>query len=114
MKFLAGCGLNLLFWLAMLALGIWVLAQARLSFYGAWLLALSIITFLAYGFDKWQSGRKGQPLTDLALHILALLGGFPGGWFGMFFFDNKNKKDDGDIKVVLVVSTILHLLLINR
>jgi len=114
MKFLAGCGLNLLFWLAMIALGIWVLTQAQLSVYGAWLLALSIITFLTYGYDNWQGNRKGQRILPLAFHLLALLGGFLGGWFGMFFFDTKNKKDDRDYKLVLVIGTVLHFLLINR
>ena len=38
--------------------------------------------------------------------MLALLGGFPGGWLGRLVFHNKTQK--GTFTLILIVSTILH------
>jgi uncharacterized membrane protein YsdA (DUF1294 family) len=75
--------------------------------YLIWLAAASVITFGFYGFDKAQSKFGGWRMPEMALHILALVGGFPGGWVGRPVFRHKTQK--GIFTFVLVVSTLLHL-----
>ncbi len=103
--------INILFTILMIALGLWLFQAMALPVYLAWLLTLSIITFLTYGFDKAQSKRKGWRVSEMTLHLLALAGGFMGGWLGMFWFRHKTKH--GIFKVILFGSTVLHLYLIN-
>jgi uncharacterized membrane protein YsdA (DUF1294 family) len=77
-----------------------------LYFYLIWLALVSLITFIAYGLDKSQSKRKGPRVPENALHLLALAGGFMGGWLGRGLFHHKTKKPI--FTFVLVISTLLH------
>ena len=79
-------------------------------YYLFWLAAASVITFLLYGFDKAQSKSGGRRIPEATLHVLALAGGFPGGWAGRSVFRHKTKH--GIFIFVLTVSTLLHLGLI--
>jgi len=63
-----------------------------LQLYLIWLIAASLITFILYGFDKSQSKRKGRRVPEYTLHVLALAGGFMGGWAGRSLFHHKTKK----------------------
>jgi uncharacterized membrane protein YsdA (DUF1294 family) len=77
-----------------------------LSFYWLWLVTLSLLTFGWYGFDKRQAQRGGLRVPELLLHLLALGGGFAGGWLGRTLFHHKTKKSN--FTAVLVFSTLLH------
>jgi uncharacterized membrane protein YsdA (DUF1294 family) len=77
-----------------------------LYYYLLWLAALNLITFILYGFDKAQSKRKGPRIPEKALHLLALAGGFIGGWVGRSVFHHKTKKPM--FIFILVVSTLIH------
>lgn len=75
--------------------------------YLIWLAALSLITFSLYGVDKARSKRKGaRRVPENTLHLLALLGGFIGGWAGRWLFRHKTKK--GIFTFVLILSTVIH------
>jgi len=80
------------------------------SFYWIWLISLSIITFLLYGYDKAQAKIGGTRVPEVVLHGLALLGGFVGGWLGRFAFHHKTRKRS--FTIVLTIATVLHLGLI--
>jgi uncharacterized membrane protein YsdA (DUF1294 family) len=82
----------------------------RWSFYWIWLISLSIITFLLYGYDKAQAKIGGTRVPEVVLHGLALLGGFVGGWLGRFAFHHKTRKMS--FTIVLTIATVLHLGLI--
>jgi len=71
-----------------------------------WVAASSITTFLLYGYDKFQAMRHGLRVPELVLHAMALLGGFLGGWLGMFVFRHKVRKPA--FWAVLAGSTVLH------
>ncbi len=71
-----------------------------------WVAALSMITFLFYGYDKFQAMRQGLRVPERLLHAMALLGGFIGGWFGMLLFRHKLRKQA--FWAVLAGSTVLH------
>jgi uncharacterized membrane protein YsdA (DUF1294 family) len=77
------------------------------QFYWIWLAIASVLTFLLYGFDKAQSKKRGWRVPEVLLHVLALSGGFPGGWAGRSVFRHKTQK--GFFVFVLVVSTAIHL-----
>lgn len=81
-----------------------------LKFYLIWLAVASVTTFILYGFDKARSKQKGAwRIPEATLHLLALVGGFPGGWAGRSVFRHKTQK--GFFLFVLTVSTIIHLAL---
>lgn len=72
-----------------------------------WILAVSLVTFILYGYDKTQARLGGGRVPEIVLHGLALAGGFLGGWLGRWIFRHKTRKPA--FTVVLTVSTILWL-----
>lgn len=78
--------------------------------YWVWLATTSIVTFILYGYDKNQARSGGTRVPEAILHSMALFGGFLGGWLGMFFFHHKTRKPI--FKIILGISTILHVLII--
>lgn len=78
--------------------------------YLIWLAAASGVTFLLYGFDKAKSKTGGRRVPEIALHGMALSGGFIGGWIGRQIFRHKTQK--GFFAFVLTFSTAIHLGLI--
>jgi len=97
--------------LALIAAGyIWVtypILQNHL--YLVWLIASGIITFLFYGYDKFQAWRGGTRVPENLLHLLALFGGWGGGWAGMYLF--WHKINSSAFGAVLLIATIIHLAL---
>lgn len=81
--------------------------QQQWHWYWVWIVTLSAVTFFWYGFDKGQSKRAGLRVPEIVLHLLALAGGFPGGWLGRLFFHHKTRK--GSFTIILVLATVLHL-----
>ena len=80
--------------------------------YAIWLAALAASTFVVYGIDKFSAkigtGRAPEALLD----ALALLGGFAGGWAGMFLFRHKtNYRKHAGIWLCLVLATVGHAVL---
>lgn len=43
--------------------------------------AVSVVSFIAYGFDKRRAVKGGRRVPEQTLHVLALLGGWPGSFF---------------------------------
>jgi uncharacterized membrane protein YsdA (DUF1294 family) len=80
------------------------------GFFWIWLLTLSIVTFIAYGYDKAQAKGGGSRIPEIVLHGLALAGGFLGGWLGRVVFRHKTQK--ASFTVVLLISTAIYLALI--
>ena len=86
--------------------------RADLGLYGTWLVAISGTTFAIYGLDKLLSVTPLKRVPESFLDILALLGGFPGGWLGMLVFHHKSNRDKHPwIWFWLAVSTVGHLAL---
>ena len=83
--------------------------------YAAWVAVWSLITFVTYGLDKLaakqgKDGRgksKARRVPEKVLHLLALLGGFGGGWLGRQVFRHKSAKPV--FALVLGLATALHL-----
>jgi uncharacterized membrane protein YsdA (DUF1294 family) len=77
--------------------------------YVDWLIALSTTSFAIYGLDKLLSKTSRGRCPEVILNLLALLGGFPGGWAGMGAFHHKtNYRKHPIIWLCLILGTIGH------
>jgi uncharacterized membrane protein YsdA (DUF1294 family) len=57
-----------------------------------WYLAASVATVLAYGVDKSAAERKRWRVKESTLHMLALVGGWPGALIAQRLFRHKSRK----------------------
>lgn len=55
-------------------------------------LVMSVLTYVAYWWDKRKSTRGGSRLSERTLHLLELFGGWPGAYLGARVFRHKTKK----------------------
>ncbi len=79
------------------------------SFYPVWLITLNVTTFVLYEIDKLMSMNGGPRTPAAILHLLALLGGFGGGWLGMIALLHKiNIREHPDFYAFLTIGTIAH------
>jgi uncharacterized membrane protein YsdA (DUF1294 family) len=95
----------------MVALQYMLYADLQLHFYIAWLININLTTFLFYWIDKGLARIKkfSFRVPELLLNLMALAGGFVGGWLGRFAFRHKtNIREHWGMLVVLIASTLLH------
>lgn len=52
----------------------------------------SLISFAMYAVDKAAARRGHERIAESTLHLLDLLGGWPGGWVGQQAFRHKTSK----------------------
>jgi len=55
-------------------------------------LLLSVVCFLAYAIDKSAAAAGSRRIPEATLHLLALLGGWPGAIVGQQFLRHKSSK----------------------
>ena len=72
-------------------------------------LALSLLTFLLFGFDKNAARTNQWRVPEKVLLGLSILGGAAGGLLGMLTFRHKTRKNY--FWVVLIASACAHLFL---
>ena len=53
---------------------------------------LSAFTFLLYGLDKLLALKEQRRISEKTLHLLALIGGWPGVYVGQQIFRHKVSK----------------------
>ena len=53
--------------------------------------AISIVTFITYGIDKYKAQKNKWRIKEFTLLLLAAIGGSLGAWCGMYFFHHKTK-----------------------
>jgi len=83
------------------------------SWFPVWMGTINIVTFLMYGLDKLLAVIHFNfiRVPGIILHLLALAGGFLGGWAGMFIFNHKsNWKENPAFPINLTISTALYTL----
>lgn len=89
-------GRALLVWaLLLLAPGfaIWrLLPTLAAQIASGWIVLISIVTFTLYAMDKRQAQQGGQRESESHLHLLELLGGWPGAFLGQHLLRHKSSK----------------------
>jgi uncharacterized membrane protein YsdA (DUF1294 family) len=58
----------------------------------SWYAIISLITFAIYGLDKHKATHGYWRIKENTLHLLDLLGGWPGGFAAQRFFHHKSRK----------------------
>jgi uncharacterized membrane protein YsdA (DUF1294 family) len=58
----------------------------------AYISIISAVTFLFYGYDKLQARNLEWRVRETTLHVLAILGGWPGALVGQHYFQHKTRK----------------------
>lgn len=57
-----------------------------------WLLALNLCALALYAWDKRAARRGARRVPEARLHLLALLGGWPGAWLAQRMLRHKSSK----------------------
>ena len=65
---------------------------------------MSTITFIAFALDKNASVRGQRRTPEARLHVLELLGGWPGALLAMSLLRHKNRKATYIAVVVCIVA----------
>ena len=73
---------------------VWVVIGSPWGILAIWLVFINLITFLAFGLDKWKARRKEKNekvrrVPEKTLFLLAALGGSAGALLGMRAFHHK-------------------------
>ena len=95
-----------------------------------YLLAVNLLTFLAYGLDKWKAVRNGRKsggkarrndnhprrIPEASLLLLAALGGSPAALVAMYLFRHKtlHKKFRYGVPAILLLQLIVTVLIIGE
>jgi uncharacterized membrane protein YsdA (DUF1294 family) len=72
---------------------------------------MSVGAFVAYGFDKRRARIDGRRLPEKTLHLMALLGGWPGALIGQRVFRHETQKLS--FRIVFWLCVILHLAIVG-
>ena len=57
-----------------------------------YLIVINIVTWIAFGLDKWKAKSGKWRITERTLLLLALAGGSLGALAGMIMFRHKTRK----------------------
>lgn len=74
-----------------------------LGFYGV----ASVVTFLVYQADKTASKKGHWRIPEATLHLLALIGGWPGALFAQQILRHKTRKQP--FRFIFWITVILNL-----
>ena len=77
----------------------------------AWVVILSLVTLLVFGFDKWRARRGRRRVSEANLLILSVLGGALGGLAGMWAW--RHKRQRLRFRVILPVALFCHAVVIT-
>ena len=82
----------------------------RLDIVLSWLISITVVTFLAYGYDKAVAGSGRMRIPERVLLLLAFAGGTIGALAGMWLFHHKTAKGSFQLLFWLVVAVQVLLL----
>ena len=85
--------------------------QIVLIIYGAYLLLLSIITFIAYGADMKKAEKGKYRTKEKTLLLLSFFGGAFGGYPAMLIFRHKTKGEHWYFTAVNLLGLAIHITL---
>ena len=79
--------------------------------YAAYLVLLSVITFIAYGTDKKKAKDGKYRTKEKTLLLLSFLGGAFGGYPAMLIFRHKTKAEHWYFTAVNLLGLAIHITL---
>ena len=79
------------------------LGPSFVTYAAGWLTAISLLSFAVYGFDKRRAAQAGERTPETVLHLLELLGGWPGAFLAQRVFRHKTAKVPFQIVFWLIV-----------
>ena len=81
-----------------------------------YLVAMNVVTFFAYGIDKWKAKRSKWRISEATLLGMAVIGGSIGAWLGMRVWHHKtmHKKFQFGIPLIIVAQIALLIWIISR
>ena len=68
-----------------------------------YLIGINLLTFLAYGLDKWKARKGKWRIPEATLILLAVFGGSVGALLGMSVFHHKTKHKKFAIGLPLIL-----------
>jgi uncharacterized membrane protein YsdA (DUF1294 family) len=71
----------------------------------------STIAFILYGIDKRRAIRKQPRISERTLHLLSILGGWPGAHLAQQLFRHKTLKVS--FRLVFWLTVAIHLIIIG-
>lgn len=80
---------------------IWLIAWTAL------VTVTSLLSFALYGWDKRQARRAEARIPEKTLHLLALVGGWPGAWAAQRTFRHKTRKRS--FQLIFWATVLLHI-----
>lgn len=80
-----------------------------LSILSIYLLSINVITFFAYGIDKWKAKHNNWRIPEATLLLLAVIGGSVGAWFGIKVWHHKtmHKKFKYGVPLIFILQVAL-------
>ena len=74
-----------------------------------YLIAINVVTFFAYGIDKWKAKRSKWRIQEATLLGLAVIGGSIGALLGMKVWHHKtmHKKFQFGVPVIILLQIAL-------
>ena len=69
----------------------------------SYLLAINIVTFAMFCYDKNAAQREKERVPELVLQLLMAMGGSPGAFFGMKLVRHKSFKPSFGVVFVFIV-----------
>lgn len=81
-----------------------------------YLIGVNLLTFIAYGIDKYKARHKQWRITEASLLLLAILGGSPAALLAMRLFHHKtlHKKFCYGVPAILLIQLTIVIFLIVK
>ncbi len=81
------------------------------TYYLIAVLLLSAASFLLYGWDKRQAKVDGWRVPEKNMHLISLLGGWPGSFAGQRVFRHKTQKTR--FQVTYWATVVVHIAVVT-
>lgn len=72
------------------------------SIQSIYIIAINVVAFLVFGYDKNQAVKKRWRVPEKTLFLLAIAGGSIGAWIGMQTFRHKTKHISFQMGIPLI------------
>jgi len=79
------------------------LGPSFVTYAAGWLTAISLLSFAVNAFDKRRAAKQGERTPETVLHLLELLGGWPGAFLAQQTLRHKTAKVAYQIVFWLIV-----------